>query len=63
MRENILSGTVQQATYLGEHMDYRVSVGDGLELRIQAQGARRYKLGDRVRLHLPVERCHLIAED
>ncbi len=62
-RENVLSGTVQQATYLGEHMDYRVHIGDGLELRIQAGGARRYGLGDRVRVQLPVERCHLIAED
>lgn len=62
-QENILSGKIQQATYLGEHMDYRVGVGDGLELRIQAQGTKRYALGDHVRLHLPAERCHLIAED
>lgn len=62
-RENVLSGTIHQATYLGEHMDYRVEVGEALELRVQAQGARRHALGDRVNLYLPVERCHLIAED
>lgn len=62
-QENVLSGKVKQATYLGEHMDYRVGVGDGLELRIQSGSAHRYALGDSVRLHLPVERCHLIAEE
>jgi iron(III) transport system ATP-binding protein len=61
--ENILGGTIKQATYLGEHIDYRVSAGEGMELRVQAQGARRHTVGDRVRLHLPVERCHLIAEE
>lgn len=61
--DNILGGTIQQATYLGEHMDYRIGVGDGMELRIQAQGALRHAPGDRVNLHLPVDRCHLIAED
>jgi len=61
--KNILSGTVQQATYLGETMDYRVLVSEELELRVQTSGARRYAIGDHVRLHLPAERLRLIAED
>ncbi len=62
-RQNVLNGTVQKATYLGEHMDYRVQIEDGLALRVESSSAHRYSTGDRVRLHLPAERCHLIAED
>ncbi|MBI3915184.1 MAG: TOBE domain-containing protein, partial [Chloroflexi bacterium] len=62
-QRNILSGTVQQATYLGETMDYRVQVNEDLELRVQASGARRYAVGERMRLHLPAERLRIIQED
>ncbi len=37
--------------------------GQGLELRVQASGARRYAVGERVRLHLPAERLRLIKEE
>ncbi|MBI3915181.1 MAG: TOBE domain-containing protein [Chloroflexi bacterium] len=62
-QRNILSGTVQQATYLGETMDYRMQVSEEMELRVQASGARRYAVGERMRLHLPAERLRLIAEE
>src|SRR5574341_337171 len=61
--KNILMGVVRQATYLGDQMDYRVQVDDGLELRVQDDSARRYPPGVRVRLHLPADRCRLIMEE
>ncbi len=60
---NILTGTVRQATYLGDQIDYRVQVDDGMALRVANDGARRCKPGDHVRLYLPAERCQLIADE
>ncbi|MBI3788423.1 MAG: TOBE domain-containing protein [Ignavibacteriales bacterium] len=54
---------MQQATYLGETMDYRVQVNEELELRVQASGTRRVALGARVQLFLPPERVRLIGEE
>jgi ABC-type Fe3+/spermidine/putrescine transport system ATPase subunit len=61
--ENILSGVVRQATYLGDRMDYRVQIADGVEARVQTASGHRYARGDRVHLFLPVERCRLIREE
>jgi len=63
VENNVLAGVVKQATYLGNIVDYRVQVAEGLELRVQASSGQRHVPGDRVRLHLPMERCHLIAEE
>ncbi len=74
-RENVLSGVVKQATYLGETMDYRVEVSGGLEaeleleleskleLRVQTSAAHRFGKGARVRLHLPEGRLRVIGEE
>ncbi len=61
--ENILTGVVRKATYLGNRMDYRIQTDDGVEIRVQADETRRYRTGDSVSLHLPVECCRLIAEE
>ncbi len=61
--ENVLVGVIHQATYLGDRMDYRVQIADGIDARVQAASGHRYAQGDRVHLHLPVERCRLIAEE
>jgi iron(III) transport system ATP-binding protein len=61
--KNVLSGTVTQATYLGAYVDYRIQADDGFTLRVQDDGVRRYAAREKVRLHLPVERCQLIAEE
>jgi spermidine/putrescine ABC transporter ATP-binding subunit len=61
--ENVLPGTVRQATYLGDRMDYRVQIADGVDARVQTASGHRYAQGDRVHLHLPVERCRLIREE
>jgi len=63
VESNVLAGVVKQATYLGNIVDYRVQVAEGLELRVQASSGQRHVPGNRVRLHLPMERCHLIAEE
>jgi ABC-type Fe3+/spermidine/putrescine transport system ATPase subunit len=60
---NILIGTVKQTTYLGDCFDYRVQVGNNLVVRVQANRSHRYVPGDPMRLHLPVNRCRLIAEE
>ncbi len=61
--QNILTGKVKQTTYLGDCIDYRVQVGDGLVVRVEANRAHRYAPGDGMRLHLPVDHCRLIAEE
>ena len=63
VESNVLAGVVKQATYLGNIVDYRVQVAEGLELRVQASSGQRHVPGDRVCLHLPMERCHLISEE
>jgi len=63
VESNVLAGVVKQATYLGNTVDYRVQVAEGLELRVQASSGQRHVPGDRVCLHLPMERCHLISEE
>jgi iron(III) transport system ATP-binding protein len=60
--KNVLAGTIRQATYLGEQMDYRVEIEGGLSLRVDSGSEHRYSPGDRVGLHLPAARCQLLAE-
>lgn len=60
--QNTLPGVVAKATYLGNRMDYRVQIDDGVEVRVQSDDAQRYHPGDPVCLHLPMECCRLIAE-
>jgi len=62
IRENILEGQITKATYLGEKFDYRVRVSDA-ELRVQTTEGARHAAGEPVRLYLPPEHAHLIAED
>ncbi len=61
--QNVLKGRVKQATYLGNIVDYRVDIEGGTELRVQSDTNHRHASGDSVRLHLPIERCHLITTD
>ncbi len=59
---NIFPGVVEKTTYLGDRNDYRISVGEGLELRVQTDGKLRFDQGERVKLHLPVPLCRVILE-
>jgi ABC-type Fe3+/spermidine/putrescine transport system ATPase subunit len=60
--ENILPGTVDKMTYLGDRNDYRIVVGEGLMLRVQTDGKIRFKEGESVKVHLPVHLCRVILE-
>ena len=59
---NIFEGRVEKATYLGDTMDYRLSLGQGAELRVQSDARRRYQAGENVRLRLPRVRSWAVAE-
>ncbi|MBI5032214.1 MAG: ABC transporter ATP-binding protein [Chloroflexi bacterium] len=61
--QNVLNGTIKQATYLGNIMDYRVAIQHGVDVRVQSDTFQRYKAGDYIQLYFPPERCHLIPED
>ncbi len=51
--ENIFNATVEKATYLGDTMDYRLTLGPGLEVRAQADARKRFPPGTGVRLRFP----------
>ncbi|MEJ2732521.1 MAG: ABC transporter ATP-binding protein [Anaerolineae bacterium] len=59
---NIFPGVVEKMTYLGDRSDYRVVVGEGLELRVQTDGKVRFDEGEHVKAHLPATRCQVILE-
>ena len=61
--QNTLTGIVKQATYLGNCMDYRIQIQDGLVLRVESDTTKRHAPGDQVHLRLPTERCQVIAEE
>jgi len=59
---NIFPGVVQKKTYLGDRNDYRVMVGERLELRVQTDGKVRFDEGQNVKVRLPAVHCRVIAE-
>ena len=60
--ENELDGTVVKFTYLGDRIDYRVTLAPSLELRVQTDGKVRFAAGTRVRVRLPLARCRPVAD-
>ena len=59
---NIFPGVVHKKTYLGDRNDYRILVGEDLELRVQTDGKVRFDEGENVKVHLPVSLCRVIVE-
>jgi ABC-type Fe3+/spermidine/putrescine transport system ATPase subunit len=59
---NIFPGVVEKMTYLGDRSDYRIVVGEGLELRVQTDGKVRFDEGEHVKVHLPATHCQVILE-
>lgn len=60
---NIFDGVVDKMTYLGDRSDYRVIVGESLDLRVQTDGKVRFNEGESVKVYLPVSHCRVIVED
>ena len=59
---NVFAARVDKATYLGDTMDYRIALGQGVELRVQGDSRHRYQNGDPVRLRLPRVRSWTVTD-
>jgi spermidine/putrescine ABC transporter ATP-binding subunit len=59
---NVFPATVEKTTYLGDTMDYRLTVGDAIELRVQADARHRYGAGEAVRVRCPRVRSWAVAD-
>jgi len=59
---NVFPGIVDKMTYLGDRNDYRIVVGEGLELRVQTDGKVRFNEGENVKVRLPPPHCRAILE-
>jgi iron(III) transport system ATP-binding protein len=55
-RANAWKGTVQTRLFMGEVMDYQISLGD-LVLRCRSSAFERFSTGDDVGVLLDAERC------
>ncbi len=60
---NVFAALVEKVTYLGDTMDYRLTFGEGLDLRVQSDARHRYGQGAGVRIRLPRVRCWAMASD
>ncbi len=49
--------------FLGSTRDYTVALDDRTELRVTAPPDRNIPPGTPVRLHLPADRCRVLAEE
>jgi spermidine/putrescine ABC transporter ATP-binding subunit len=61
--DNAVDGVIEKATYLGEKVDYRIRASNKLEMRVQVGGMTKFTRGDKVKVHLPVDRCKVIVSD
>jgi len=59
---NVFAAQVEKATYLGDTMDYRIALGQGVELRVQGDARRRYQVGENLRLRLPRVRSWAVTD-
>jgi ABC-type Fe3+/spermidine/putrescine transport system ATPase subunit len=55
-RGEALPGRVEKVTYLGDKIDYRVDLGDGVTVRVQADARERVEPGAAVGVRLPLAR-------
>jgi spermidine/putrescine ABC transporter ATP-binding subunit len=60
--ENTFEGVVHKLTYLGDTIDYRVIVAEGVQIRVQTDGKVRFNAGEAVKVCLPEARCRVILE-
>ena len=60
-RENAVQATVIRQVFLGNSRDYMVEAVDGTQLRVVTSPAENIPQGSSVWLHLPPERCRVLA--
>jgi ABC-type Fe3+/spermidine/putrescine transport system ATPase subunit len=61
---NLLRGTVQRASFLGEAVDYQVAVADSdLVLRVAAPAIARLRPGESVVLRIARAACVVLSEE
>ena len=58
---DIMDARVEQVTYLGDKVDYRLTLGQGLRLRVQSEAHRRLAPGQPVRVRLTRARCWIVG--
>jgi spermidine/putrescine ABC transporter ATP-binding subunit len=58
---NVFDACVEKVTYLGDTMDYRLTLDGGLVLRVQTDAQRRFAQGARVRIRFLRVRCWAIT--
>ncbi len=61
--ENRLKGTVVEATFLGNIIDYMVDVGDGLTVRVQGERRAFRNVGSEAILTVPVDDCVIMPDE
>jgi iron(III) transport system ATP-binding protein len=61
--ENVLPATVLRQVFLGSSRDYMVETADGTQLRVVASPLENMEPGSSVWLHLPPDRCRILAGD
>jgi len=59
---NTYAGKVNKLTYLGDKIDYRVVVGEGVPIRVQTDGKVRFHEGEEIQVQLPKSCCRVIQE-
>ena len=57
----MVPATVVRQVFLGSSRDYMVELADGTQLRVVASAAENIPQGASVWLHLPPERCRVLA--
>ncbi len=60
-KHNIFEGTIARVTYLGNKMDYLVDLPSRLVIRVQTDLTSRHNPGDKVKVHLPVNKCKILS--
>ena len=61
--ENRLKGTVVEATFLGNIIDYMVDVGDGLTVRVQGERRTFRNVGSQAVLTVPIDDCVIMPDE
>lgn len=61
--ENRLKGTIVEATFLGNIIDYMVDVGDALTVRVQGERRASREVGSEAVLSVPVDDCVIMPDE